>query len=206
MLHSAAMRLAEAVLPNVICRVRRVKNEVFLTFDDGPHPEATPWVLDRLAEHGAKATFFCLGEQAVAYPELLARIKREGHAIGHHTWDHPDGWKTGNRAYLENVVRGQKAVGGHMFRPPYGRIGPVQAGKLSNAYRIVLWDVLAGDFRQGATGVEVADAVLERSKAGSIVVFHDNRKSFACLREALPLVLEGLTQKGSRLAALDTDL
>lgn len=198
MMHAAAMRMAAALLPDAISRVRGASGRVHLTFDDGPHPGITPWVLDLLAEHGAKATFFCLGKQAVAHPRLLERIEREGHALGHHTWDHPDGWRTGTKAYVENVLCGHEAIGGRLFRPPYGRIGPVQALLLRHRFRIVLWDVLAGDFRPGADGGEVAAHVLGRSRPGSIVVLHDAPKSAACLKAALPLVLHGLQERGLR--------
>ncbi|MFZ1664832.1 MAG: polysaccharide deacetylase family protein [Flavobacteriales bacterium] len=205
MLHAAAMRVAAALLPGAIARLPVAGREVFLTFDDGPHPEATSWVLDELKQHGAKATFFCLGKNAAENPELLARIRREGHAVGHHTWDHPNGWKTTNSAYLANVVRGQQAVGGNLFRPPYGRIGPLQARSVGKLFPIVLWDVLAGDFRPGADGLLVARNVLNHARPGSIIVFHDNPKSFDCLRVALPAVLQGLTDKKFECPALPGD-
>lgn len=206
MLHAAAMRLAAAVLPGAIARLPNTGSTVYLTFDDGPHPEITPWVLDQLSAHGAHATFFCLGQQAVRHPELLARIRREGHAVGHHTWDHPNGWRTADRTYLANVMRGHEAVGGHLFRPPYGRIGPFQARAVKKHFRTVLWDVLAGDFRPGADGLQVARHVLLHSLPGSIIVFHDNAQSFTCLRTALPAVLTGFADKNFACRSIPTNV
>ena len=201
-----AVRMAGALLPRAVCRVPEAGRQVFLTFDDGPHPAATPMVLDQLAMHGAKASFFCLGMQAAAYPGLMARIRAEGHAAGHHTWDHPDGRRTANRRYGTNVARGAEAVGGVLFRPPYGRIGPVQARAVAREHRIVLWDVLAGDSRRGADGRAVAARVLDRTRAGSIIVFHDTPACSECLHVALPLVLHGLALRGLACAALPCPL
>ena len=177
---------------------------VYLTFDDGPEPEVTPWVLDTLAEHGAKATFFCLGRNAQRLPELFKRLHTEGHATGHHTWDHPDGWRMPVRAYYRNVLLGAQQIGGNLFRPPYGRIGMRRARTLSKRYQVVMWDVLGGDFRKGMSGEACARRVLHRIKPGSIVVLHDNLKSQACLKEALPRILKGATEKGYRFGTLGT--
>jgi len=180
----------------MLWRLRTGRKEVFLTFDDGPEPEVTPWVLDILARYGAKATFFCLGKQAAAAPELMARLRSEGHAVGHHTWDHPNGWRTPDRAYYRNVLRGAEQIEGSLFRPPYGRLKRSQTRDLRKRFRIVMWDVLAGDFKPGRSGKQCAKRVLKRTQAGSIIVFHDNRKSARCLKEALPLVLEDLSSQG----------
>lgn len=176
--------------------------EVYLTFDDGPEPEVTPWVLDTLAEHGVKATFFCLGRNVLRHPELFERLRKEGHAIGHHSWDHPDGWRTPWRAYYRNVLCGAEQVGGTLFRPPYGRLGIGRARSMGKRYQVVMWDVMAGDFRKGMSGEACARYVLGRIKPGSIVVLHDNLKSAACLREALPLILIGVKTKDYRCSAM----
>lgn len=186
----------------VLWQVTTELKEVFITFDDGPEPEVTPWVLDTLALHGAKATFFCLGKQAAAAPELIGRLHTEGHAVGHHTWDHPNGWRTKDRAYYRNVLRGLPEGECVLFRPPYGRLRLSQLRGLRKRYRIVMWDVMAGDFTPHLSGMRCAKRVLKRTEAGSIIVFHDSCKSARCLREALPLVLEGLSGKGYRFSAL----
>lgn len=187
----------------VLWRVPTREKEVYLTFDDGPEPAVTPWVLDTLAQYGAKATFFCLGRNAERHPELFQRLREEGHAVGHHTWDHPDGWRTPALAYHRSVLRAAELVGGELFRPPYGRLRFGQSRALGKRFQVVMWDVLGGDFRKNRNGATCARHVLRRSKPGSIIVLHDNLKSAACLKEALPLILEGWARKGLRCAALD---
>lgn len=177
-------------------------NKVFLTFDDGPDPRITPWVLDTLAHHGAQASFFCLGQHAVRHSDLITRIRAEGHTLGHHTWDHPDGWRMDPLSYLRNVLRGAHAIGGPWFRPPYGHVPPGMVRLLSKRFHLIMWDVLAGDFRPGTTGRACAEHVLAQARAGSIIVLHDNPKSTACLRDALRPIIEGLQEKGYTLAPL----
>ena len=184
-------------------RMPATAKEVFLTFDDGPEPEVTTWVLDTLAKHGAKATFFCLGRNVQLHPGLFHRLRSEGHAVGHHTWDHPDGWRTPVRTYYRNVLRGAEQVGGFLFRPPYGRIGIGRARSLGKRYQVVMWDVLGGDFRKDKSGEACARRVLARVRPGSIVVLHDNLKSAACLMEALPRILVGLKKKGYICLGMD---
>ena len=188
---------------HVLWRVPTRGNEVYLTFDDGPEPSVTPWVLDTLAQHGAKATFFCLGRNVERHPQLFQRLKDEGHAVGHHTWDHPNGWQTKPRSYFRNVLRGADVIGGGLFRPPYGRLKFGQSRLLGKRFQVVMWDVLGGDFRKNRSGAACARHVLRRCKPGSIIVLHDNLKSAGCLKEALPLILESWTQKGYRCATLN---
>lgn len=200
------LRMLAMLDRRIIWRAPSTGKDVFLTFDDGPEPEVTPFVLDTLMEHGARATFFCLGRNVEQYPSLHQRILAEGHAVGHHTWDHPDGWRTSARAYYRSVLRGAERVGGPLFRPPYGHVGIARARTLQRRFQVVMWDVLAGDFRKGSTGTACARHVLRRAKAGSIIVLHDNRKSAPCLKEALPLILHGLAEKGYRCATLGPEV
>ena len=175
---------------------------MYLTFDDGPVPEATPWVLDRLASHGAQATFFCVGSNADAYPELVERIRAEGHGIGGHTWDHRNGRKEQDRAYFRSVISCQNALATHLFRPPYGRLNRHQMHLLSRRYCIVMWDVLSGDFDARCSPDRCARNVLFHARNGSIVVFHDSVKAWPRLREALPRVLTDLQEQGYSFEAL----
>lgn len=203
MLDGPALRLLAALDRRLLWKVPAAGNKVFLTFDDGPHPGITPWVLDTLALHGAKASFFCLGMQAEKHPGLVQRLRREGHTVGHHTWDHPDGWKTPARAYLRNVLRGARGLGGAWFRAPYGHVPRRLAATLHKRFRLVMWDVMGGDFLPGRSGRACARHVLRRVRPGSIIVLHDNARSEACLREALGPILDGLARKGYRCAALE---
>jgi len=179
---------------------------VYLTFDDGPIPELTPWVLDVLAEHGAEATFFCVGSNAAAHPQLLQRIRREGHSVGNHTFDHSSGWNSSTFGYLRNVLRCQALTGSRLFRPPYGRMTRQQARALRKRFTLVMWDVLSADFDTTLDGERCLQNVRENSTDGSIVVFHDSLKAEERLRYALPLALEHFTQQGYTMAALPEDL
>lgn len=176
--------------------------KVYLTFDDGPIPEVTPWVLDTLKKYGIKASFFCIGQNIEKNPELFQRMRDEGHAIGNHTWDHPSGWKTSARAYYRTVLRCQQLTRTDMFRPPYGRITNRQINALRKRYQLIMWDVLSGDFEQHMSGEEVARVVLGSSKPGSIIVFHDNLLSQERMRYAMPHVVEQLLKQGYEFALL----
>lgn len=182
----------------LLWRVAGQEQAVFLTFDDGPVPEVTPWVLDTLAAYSAHGTFFCLGQNAQAHPELVERIRAEGHAIGHHSWDHADAWHTPARTYFRSVLRAASHVGGALYRPPYGHLGFHHARMLCKRYTVVMWDVMGGDFLPERSGEACARHVLQRVRPGSIVVLHDNVKSERCLRVALPLILQGLATLGLR--------
>jgi peptidoglycan-N-acetylglucosamine deacetylase len=183
---------------------------VFLTFDDGPHPTITPWVLSELKKYGAKATFFCIGNNVVRYPSVYQEVIAEGHAIGNHTFSHLNGWHTPDKAYLEDAAKASALIDSNLFRPPYGRIKRSQAKALQNGLRestvkIVMWDVLSADFDTSMKPEACADIVVKRVEPGSIVVFHDSEKAFPNLQIALPLVLEKLEKEGYRFEKI-TDM
>lgn len=167
-------------------------NAVYLTFDDGPHPTATPFVLDQLKAHGAKGTFFCIGKNVQAHPEIYQRILEEGHAVGNHTHNHLNGWKTGTAKYLENVMEARQYIQGPLFRPPYGRITPFQVKQIRERIpgaQIIMWDVLSGDFDTEIGGEACVENVVFKTKSGSIIVFHDSTKAWDRMSYALPRVL-----------------
>lgn len=170
---------------------------VYLTFDDGPIPEMTPAVLDILREEGVHATFFMVGENAQRYPELVDRVRHEGHRIGCHTFHHMKGWGAGVDAYIEDVDRCDPYLGGaRLFRPPYGRIGVRQWIQLrKRGYKIVLWDVLTHDYSPLMTGEAMMKRV-RRSRNGSIIVFHDSLKAGQKMLEVLPEAIAWLREKG----------
>jgi peptidoglycan-N-acetylglucosamine deacetylase len=180
-------------------------NVVHLTFDDGPDPEATPWILELLNDRSVTATFFVVGEKALKHPDLIDALAHGGHSLGAHTMKHEHGWHTPTEAYVESAQRSLEALGpgaGHrgkpMFRPPYGKVTRTQARRLAPRTAMVMWDVLSGDY--AARGEEGAAAVLARLKRntrpGSIVVFHDSAKCSNVLKEVLPAYLDWLDGQG----------
>lgn len=179
---------------------------VHLTFDDGPVPEVTPWVLDVLRAHDAKATFFCVGVNAAAHPQLMDRIRGEGHTVGNHTWSHTDGWRTAHGTYLRDVARCQALTRTALFRPPYGRITPRLTRALRANYRLVMWDVLSGDFDTAIDGERCLHNVIDNVRPGSIVVFHDSVKAWDRLRHALPEALRSLKERGYTFPAIPEDM
>ncbi|MDZ4795853.1 MAG: polysaccharide deacetylase family protein [Bacteroidota bacterium] len=174
---------------------------IYLSFDDGPHPTATPFVLDLLKNYNAKATFFCIGNNVKTYPAIYERILEEGHQTGNHTQQHLNGWKTTNELYLADVAAATKYIQSGLFRPPYGRIKQSQAKGINKALqnkltKIVMWDVLSGDFDESLSKEKCLDNVTRNTKPGSIIVFHDSEKAFLRLSYTLPAVLEFYAKKG----------
>jgi len=169
------------------------KPSVYLTFDDGPHPTATPFVLEQLKKYDAKATFFCIGKNVIEYPAIYQQILEEGHAIGNHTHNHLNGWKTSTEKYVENVLEARKYISSPLFRPPYGRITPFQAKQIKKVIpeaQIIMWDILSADFDTAINGEDCVQNVVFKAKAGSIIVFHDSTKAWDRLEYSLPRVLE----------------
>jgi peptidoglycan-N-acetylglucosamine deacetylase len=194
--------LIRRLLRDLVWRVPDRGRSVYLTFDDGPAPGVTPWVLDLLAEHGAKATFFCVGRNAEAHPEIMARIRAEGHAIGNHTHEHVNGWRTDTYAYLRDVLRCQASTGSTLFRPPYGRITPAQLKALRKRFHVIMWDVLSADFDSSISGEQCLRNVIGHSGPGSIIVFHDSPKAEARLRHVLPSILSHFVRERYAMKAL----
>ena len=166
------------------------KKHIYLTFDDGPTPEVTPWVLEQLRNYNAKATFFCLGRNVDHYPEIYRQILDEGHAVGNHTYSHLKGWHTSNPEYLKDIELAEETIHSRLYRPPYGRFRKSQIREIQKKYRIVMWDVLSQDFNQSITPQKCLSNVLENVRSGSIVVFHDSLKAKENLYYTLPALLE----------------
>lgn len=186
-------------------KVKTNDKTVFLTFDDGPHPDITPWVLDTLKQFNAHATFFCVGENVDRYPETYTRVLREGHAVGNHTYNHLNGWKTSLHQYLLNTDACAGKVDSRLFRPPYGRIGFRQLRALrSKGYQIIMWDILTRDYDQHTDIPAALKAILQHTSKGSIVVFHDSLKAAPQLKQLLPRVLETLQNRGYQFLPLTT--
>ena len=186
---------------------KRDEPTVYLTFDDGPHPVATPFVLDELAKADVKATFFCIGKNVAEYPEIYQRIIDDGHSIGNHTQDHLNGWKTSTEVYIGNIAEAGKRIHSRLFRPPYGRIKRVQAALLaqtSSPFSIIMWDVLSADFDINISAEKCLKNVLSNAQPRSIIVFHDSAKAWDRMRYALPRSLEFFSEKGWKCDCLDS--
>ncbi len=175
---------------------------IFLTFDDGPVPGVTDKVLDMLAASEVKATFFCIGHNVQKHPELYRRILDEGHAVGNHTFHHLNGWRSNDETYLEDVEKCADLVSSRLFRPPYGRIGYRQMQLLKQQYRIIMWDVLSGDFDELLTADDCANNVLSGMRGGSIIVWHDSEKAAPRMLPALERVLHTIRIRTLRTETL----
>ena len=179
---------------------------LYLSFDDGPHPEATPFVLEQLSNFNAKASFFCIGKNVQLYPEIYDAILAAGHVVGNHTQNHMNGWKNNTENYIADIQEATKVINSNLFRPPYGRISfsQIKALRLNPALpqQIMMWDVLSGDFDTTITGEQSAQNVIQHAGPGSIVVFHDSAKAMDRLRIALPKVLSHFSKLGYQFKAL----
>ncbi len=225
-------RVLKWFYPKRLSRLKSPKT-LYLTFDDGPIPDVTPWVLAELKKHNAKATFFCIGENIQKHPEIFRQIIAAGHQIGNHTYNHLNGWKTSKETYLGNTMLTQKIIAEEkqetrgkkketrnkrpetrhlkpetsnlkpLFRPPFGKIKNSQASALVNkGYKIVMWDVISWDFSEKVGERECFENVINHSREGSIVVFHDSLKAENNLKYTLPKVLTNFKKKGFEFKAL----
>lgn len=184
-------------------RVPTREKILYLTFDDGPVPGVTTAALSVLKQFGAKATFFCVGANVEKYPELYAQLRAEGHSAGNHSYSHLNGWKTDTRLYLDDVARCAAVFPSGLFRPPYGRMKPSQSQRLrQDGYRIVMWDVLSGDYDRSISPEHCLQNVLPHAREGSVIVFHDSEKAKENMLYALPKVLEHFAEQGYRFEAL----
>lgn len=190
------------LFPSLIWNVRDSLRSIYLTFDDGPTIEYTNWILDQLKEYNAHASFFLIGKNAKAHPDLVSKIKVDGHVIGNHTFGHKNGWKTSLVNYVQDTEDCNTVFQTRLFRPPYGRITGRQVRTLRSFYKIIMWDVLSGDFDKAILPSRALRNVIENTKAGSIVVFHDSEKAAPRMLYALPRVLEYFSTKGFRFDAL----
>ena len=178
---------------------------VHLTFDDGPHPEITPWVLDQLDALGAKATFFCVGRNAEMLPRLVGEIRARGHAIGNHTYAHLNGWRTSFSDYMADVNRSNGILHAKLFRPPYGKITLRQMRTLRKRFKIIMWDVMPGDFDERVSAEKVLTRIESRVGPGSIVVLHENEKAWENLKIVLPKALDLFRQLKLEIAPIGSE-
>jgi peptidoglycan-N-acetylglucosamine deacetylase len=193
--------IAEMAFPKFTWRVPG-DSKIYLTFDDGPIPEITEWVLEILASFNIPATFFCVGENVEKYPEIFKRILDAGHSVGNHTFNHLNSWKTDNTKYIDNITKAETVITSKLFRPPYGKIRPSVTNKIVNTHRVVMWDVLSRDYDSTIAPEKCLETVTKKVSKGSIIVFHDSIKAETNLRYALPKAIEWLLSNGYEFGKL----
>ena len=195
-----------AFYPSCTWKMPGTEKVIYLSFDDGPHIEATPFVLAELKKYNAKASFFCIGKNVAAHQNLYAAIIEQGHTVGNHTYDHVNGWKTNTDMYIQNIELAGKLIQSNLFRPPYGRITSAQIKKIKAdktlPQEIIMWDVLSGDFDLTLSAEACSKNVIKNTTARSIVVFHDSAKALERLKIALPAMLAHFSSLGYSFKAI----
>ncbi len=201
-------KLVKKIFPNYVWDFfseARTSSEkiLYLTFDDGPVPEATEFVLNELKKYNAKATFFCIGDNVQKHATIFNKVIEEGHAIGNHTQHHLEGWKTDTKDYIQNILEAETFIKEHntqkLFRPPYGRIKKIQGKQLRTlGYHIIMWDVVAKDWRKDVSEEDCLKNILNHTVSGSIIVLHDSLKALKNVKYVLPKVLEYYSNAGFR--------
>lgn len=189
----------QSIFPAMVWKMSALEKKIYLTFDDGPHPKHTSFVLDELKKYNAKATFFCIGNNVRLYPDVYKRIIDEGHSVGNHTFNHLKGRKTNDTVYINDIADAAKYIDSNLFRPPFGSVKKFQARLLqtmTKPYKIIMWTVLSGDFDNNNTKETCLENVLFKTNNGDIVVFHDSEKAAEKMRYALPAFLNKFTNKG----------
>lgn len=193
--------------PGIVWQKPTSEKILYLTFDDGPHPEATAFILEQLNQFNAKGSFFCLGKNVSLYPTLLERIIEEKHTLGNHTYNHLNGWKTSDKKYYEDIIKAAKLIDSDLFRPPYGKITPFQISllqkkKIGIPSNIIMWSLLSGDFDEKLSPEKCYENILLHAKNGDIIVFHDSTKAWERMKFALPKVLEHFSREGFKFLGL----
>lgn len=204
-------RLIKWLFPKYVWEIPNKENKIYLTFDDGPIPEITEWVLDILKEEKIKATFFCIGDNIKKNPEVFKRIITEGHSVGNHTFNHLKGWNFSTKEYLQNTILCEAAMTSNiknqkskLFRPPYGKIKFSQSRKLRKlGYKIIMWDVLSVDYDNEVSAEKCLENITRNTVSGSIIVCHDSIKAFKNLEYALPKAIKALKNKGFVFEKID---
>jgi peptidoglycan/xylan/chitin deacetylase (PgdA/CDA1 family) len=197
MLFKAKMpKILQKIFPSLVWKCLTNEKKVWLTFDDGPNPKVTDYILKVLKKNNIKATFFCVGNKIEKYPDIINKIKQEGHIIGNHSYSHINGFKTSTKKYIKDISKCQELIPNtKIFRPPFGKITPIQISKLKQDFKIIMWDVMAYDFRDSLTKEECLLNVTDNVESGSIIVLHDNLKSFEKIKYILPKIIDKLKDR-----------
>ena len=191
--------------PSAIWRMDPQEKSVYLTFDDGPIPQSTPWIIDTLDRYGVKATFFMVGENVYRFPELLQLIRNHGHRVGNHTYNHIGGLRHSYKGYLINVRKADDLIHSRLFRPPHGWMRTDQYLYLRKKFTIIMWDLVTRDYSNRLTADEVYENVRRYTRPGSIITFHDSLKSIGKLQSALPRAIEWLQEQGYEFRGFEED-
>ena len=186
----------QKIFPDIVWKKRSFKKEVWLTFDDGPDETITVFLLDLLKSLKIKATFFLVGQQIQKFPEIVKRITEEGHVIGNHTFTHRNGWFTSNKKYYLDINKAQELMHTQIFRPPYGKLSLLQLRKIKKNFKIIMWDVFSWDFKKDIKLEKIYSNVIDNVENGSVIVFHNNLKSFINLKGILEKILVKLMKEG----------
>ncbi len=193
--------IQKAFPSNVVWKMPTNEKSIYLTFDDGPVPQATPWVLRLLETYQIKATFFMVGENVVKYPDIKSEVEIQGHSIGNHSFNHLNGWKTENLDYFQNIDKAAPLTSDKLFRPPYGRITRQQIKIISQQYKIVLWSLLSEDYKTDKNPKEIVNNITKHCQPGTIIVFHDNPKAMNNLTQTLPPFIDFALKNGYKFSA-----
>lgn len=197
-----AEKIGAILFRDLIWKFQGREKELFLTFDDGPEPNVTDWVLEILQKYDAKATFFCLGKKVEENPKLFSDIIAKGHSVGNHTYSHLKAWSTAGKNYISDVKRASKYIETNLFRPPYGKIRPHQVKELKKDFKIVMWDILAKDYDKRVSEQTCLRNVINYAESGSIIVLHDSLKAKEKLQYVLPRILEHYSNLGFRFSSI----
>ena len=188
--------LTKYLFPSLVWKQNTDQKKIWITFDDGPDETVTPYLINVLEKFNIKATFFIIGNQAKKYPELVKLIINNGHKIGNHSFSHLNGFSTNNNKYLEDVEQAKKYIDSDIFRPPYGKITPFQIKNLKKDFKIIMWDIMSWDFKENIYPNKIYKNVIDNVENGSIILFHNNLKSYNNLKNSLEIILERLKDKG----------
>ena len=187
--------IAKYLYPSLVWKKNTEQKKIWITFDDGPDEKATPFLVNLLGKFNIKATFFIIGSQAKKHPELVKLIINNGHKIGNHSFSHLSGYSTTNNKYLQDIEQAKKYIDSDIFRPPYGKITPFQIKNLTKDFKIIMWDIMSWDFKENISSNKIFRNVMDNVESGSIILFHNNLKSYKNLKKSLETILEKLKEQ-----------
>ena len=187
--------LTKYLFPSLVWKKNTDQKKIWITFDDGPNEKVTPYLINVLEKFDIKATFFIIGNQAKKYPELVKLIINNGHKIGNHSFSHLNGFSTNNNKYFEDIEQAKKYIDSDIFRPPYGKITPFQIKNLKKDFKIIMWDIMSWDFKENISSNKIYKNVINNIENGSIILFHNNLKSYENLKKSLKIILKKLKEQ-----------